>query len=187
MSLPSSRNRTYGVGDQIRSQDLNDIQDYLLAHEAALRGSRDFIVAAGPHGTPGNAANWAPNLNGNWESSVGNPDRLFLDIPLRDGDIITAVTVYLQHSTATAGLITAKLETFDIASGSRADMSNLMSSANVTTVQAIALTGLGLGVGTDGLGNVKYTGTKTFNVKFDGTATATTRKIYGAKVTYTRP
>lgn len=178
MTLPVSRDENAAAGGKVSSTLLNDIQDSIILHESAIRAARDFALAAGPHCTPGVPANWAPNLNGSWEATVGSPDRIYLDIPLRAGDLITGVTVYVQHSTATAGLITAFLEQFVLSSGARFSMSATASSSNVTTVQALTLTALTA---------VAYTGATTYCIHFDGTVTATTRKILGAKVTYTRP
>lgn len=59
MPLPTSRNTTYAPGSQVKSDDLNDIQDGVVRHELGQRGNRSrtyqmtdawphsFTVAAG--------------------------------------------------------------------------------------------------------------------------------------------
>lgn len=179
MALPNSRNRTYNLGDKVFSQDLNEMQDWIVDHQTAIRSARDFAVSAGPFGTPGVPANWAPNLNGDWESTIGSPGRFYLDIPLHAGCLITGVTVYIKHLTATAGLITAKLEQHDISAGLRSTVSDVASSAASAAWQALVLANF--------VGLSAHSGTVTYNVHIDGTATVATRQIGGCKVTYTRP
>jgi hypothetical protein len=72
MTLPVSRNTTYAAGAQVKSVDMNAIQDEIIA----LFGSRNLSFGVG--NATGQIANSSVNI----------------DLPLKAGDRITAFRVY---------------------------------------------------------------------------------------------
>jgi len=50
MTLPTSRNTTYAVGNMVKSADLNDIQDYLIAHHPLINQIHQGVCYAGMGG-----------------------------------------------------------------------------------------------------------------------------------------
>jgi hypothetical protein len=179
MSLPLSRNTNYTPSSQIKSADLNEMQDWLIDYYAKQRLAQVLSIG-GANGIPAVPANWASQVGGNWVSTVGTPGKLFLQVPIPNGRRITAVTVYFKHATATAGLVTAVLNQHTVDGDLRFAQSNVASSAASTAIQAIPLTGITAGV-------IGASASDVYEIAFDGTATVDTRTVYGAKVTFDYP
>lgn len=180
MALPLSRNKTYAPNDQVRSVDLNEIQDWIIFEHARLNLAQ-VLPIGGAMGIPAVPANWASEVGGNWESTVGTPGKLYLHIPLPNGRRITAVSLWVKHTTATAGLITAVLNQHTVNGNLRFAQSAVASSTNSTAIQQIDLTAITAGVIGGG------SSTDVYEIAIDGTATVTTRTVYGAKVTFDYP
>jgi len=92
MALPISRNETYGVNSPVKSADLNDIQDNIIAGK---HGAIDVML----HPTPSEVISGSATRNINhWLYSsgtvvIGHP----IDLPV--GTRVDAIKVYCEQST----------------------------------------------------------------------------------------
>src|SRR5574343_695720 len=110
MALPLSRNTNYAAASQIKSADLNDIQDCLIGDK---HGSRVLNIDAAM--AMGVSSNWGyTSLNlglaydPQWYHSVAVADEeLIIPVPLGIGDRISAVTCYLFAGAS--GILKAQL------------------------------------------------------------------------------
>ena len=94
MGLPSSRNTTYTGATPVKSADLNDIQDAIIAgrHHGTLKRNVDissFAVSSGSATYDGT------------KITLGAITEIDVPITLNEGDTITAVTVYFNRDSGT--------------------------------------------------------------------------------------
>jgi hypothetical protein len=141
MALPFSRNTTYGVGSQIRSADLNELQDAVVAGKnGALIGSDSALKAFIQSGFAFADVGGNPILQLAASASGG----VYFAIPLRVGDRLSAVRVICQHSGGVANQITAALVRQTAVSGNASATNTVLVSATgivaTTNLQTITLT-----------------------------------------------
>ncbi len=89
MTLPVSRNRTYVPGMQIASQDLNDLQDMIIAGK---HGSREFWLSGADGQRQTSTAGY---IDGIWVSATsGGSYDVDFPLPLHVGSRILSITVF---------------------------------------------------------------------------------------------
>jgi hypothetical protein len=95
MPLPVSRDTTYAASSQVKSADLNDIQDCIIGNRKPT-----MTKIFGPNGggiLPLAPANWSaagpnPNPGGNYFWSVGGAVAFMVYFPVEVGDRITGLS-----------------------------------------------------------------------------------------------
>lgn len=99
MPLPTSRNTTYAPGSQVKSADLNALQDEIIegghGDKILLIPATDFMV------NPAAAAanyNAAASANHGWTSDNTNGQTVEAAIRLHVGDRISSLRVYLREA-----------------------------------------------------------------------------------------
>jgi len=131
MTLPISRNTTYAPGSQVRSADLNAIQDQIVALTQPHR--RHIPPCSGANsigsGIFGNA--------GAWQSAAGT-DLLTVPLMVNEGERITRVDVRLNPNGATAMTCTLRRHNED---GSTTNVTSQNSDTS-GNLQTVSITGL---------------------------------------------
>lgn len=90
MALPTSRSTTYAPGSQIKSDDLNDLQDGIVNHEhGEIILTLPAQEAQPQTGSPTLAAT-------RWSLAAGT-DILIFPVSLHEGDRVTEVKVYVDE------------------------------------------------------------------------------------------
>lgn len=107
MSLPNSRNTTYAAGSQVKSFDLNDIQDKIvnLNTADAARRLTARVLPFGPASmVPDDPTMWEMDSTSGplcWKRSAtsgGVTAFLFVDLPLDVGDRLSDFTIYVHEA-----------------------------------------------------------------------------------------
>ena len=129
MTLPTSRNTTYAVGTEIKSADLNDLQDHIIGGK---HGSIIRTAGVNPDVVSGSAAFVEDGY------STGSYIGLFT-LPMQIGEKLTALTVYLKDGNPG---VAYQLKLIDMTDGSSATKSDLMTSDASGTDQVIVATGI---------------------------------------------
>lgn len=98
MALPASRNTTYAAGSQVKSADLNDLQDQIIALY------QDDVVNLGMVGAYPDGANisMTTNISGraDWffSNSAGSAEILAIPIQITAGRIIRSIRFYYREA-----------------------------------------------------------------------------------------
>jgi hypothetical protein len=94
--LPNSRNTHYAPGTQIKSHDLNDLQDMIVG---AKHGDKEILLSAATAEThsDGGRARFVGDHEWAWHSGI---DVVHHGIPLHVGDRVKAVTIYGREGPA---------------------------------------------------------------------------------------
>lgn len=106
MALPTSRNTTYAAGSQVKSADLNDVQDKIIdLHEGKHGEITRWLplpgIETGSGATPED--NVRLNTNPRYIYLVGgNNARLTIWLPLAEGERLKAVHFHLYDNDASA-------------------------------------------------------------------------------------
>lgn len=192
MALPTTRNTTYAPGSQVKSADLNDLQDQIIANNTRLAGGAGAAVSlalamtapdyhvgtaqplflSAVNGSAGGA------LAAEWSSSAGymtgsTPAADWtMSIPVTFGETMT-LTAYLELLTAVAGGL-VNLTRVDPTTGTPTNVASI-AIANATGVQAITVV----------TSHVVVTGA-IYTLQFNCTSGAGGKKVYGAKKLWTR-
>lgn len=165
MALPSSRNTTYAALSQVKSADLNALQDCIIQ---GARGDLELLIDV----TDGHAASgtWTQNSN-HGVTAGGGGDAWTVGIPVRVGDRIRSVTFYYQRlaGTLTFALWGNEMSAPGIAPAIDSDTDNSSSGVTELTISGIDHT-----VADDTIYYLKFTA---------GGADI----LYGAKVVIDRP
>lgn len=184
MAWPATRLTTYAPGSQVKSADLNAIQDTVIAHETAtvshearldlldVAQTRTFPAAAGQESAAG--ANWT-HLGAYAEATVATPNALYVPLVLNSGETLT-LKALVQHANATAGAIRVQLYRVAL-DGSETNVATVDSAA-VTTVQDLTVV-TGHAVVAD---NAYYLSIHSNG----GTGGAMSRKAYSVRAVVTR-
>lgn len=111
MSLPTTRNTNYADTDPVKSADLNDIQDQIIAMYAGAHGERTIPLALGQPGPPSSGS--LPTGSGairpesiSFTDSLGEGVSYALTLPV--GSRILRFRVYVDAN-ADSELLTARL------------------------------------------------------------------------------
>lgn len=125
MALPSSVNTVYAPGSQVKSADLNDLQNQIVVAQTAVR-RRSFSAMSGLADVP---SDWTIGT-GTRRSTVAAPSAFYIPVVLGFGEFIRTFTVHWQHSVATAGAMTAALTRSS--SGGTATLATISSAASTS-------------------------------------------------------
>ncbi len=175
MTLPASRNTTYAAGSQVKSADLNDIQDCIISSKQV---ARTMLISA-PEGNTSQGVGTPvvlSTIGRNW--SFGTSVE-FVYFPIRavTGDRITGWKMYINKTSTSPNTITAQMKKVDPAT---ATVSNVGGSATNSSTNpgfvTLSVTGL------------TETATIGFNyfVQIQGGGT-TGDGVYGCEITFDRP
>jgi len=146
--LPASRNTTYAALSQVKSFDLNDLQDQIIALAAAIGytgiNSTRFMVLGTAVALASTPANWTPFASPEnvLRATIGSPGGVSWNIPIIKGSRIKGVRAWVQQSVATAGEMSSRLWSVPASTGTPVARSNLVNSAASTARQVIVLTGI---------------------------------------------
>lgn len=186
MSLPTSRNTTYTPADDVKSNDLNDIQDAIVDHEGRLVSIEDAervrVVTAAEIQRLSNSTGWL--FQGNppgdvvqpqWWSETGSGS-LFAPVPLDVGCRVLAVAVRCKMSSAVQGVFARlwKTSTADGAITARSDNTGAAASDAYQTINLANVVQEVMGVG------------EQWNVQMTAEG-STTRQVFSVEITYDRP
>ena len=177
MAWPNDRLTTYAAGAQLKSADLNAIQDATI--DGGQHGDRQKIIGAGA-GQIGLATWVFLGLDG---SSIpphfltpGIGDTVIFDLGLRIGDRIKSVHAYIQD-TAASNFVAMELRHGKFSDASNVIVGTRQTSAGDGTKQTLTVTATRTIVDGD-----------FFNMAIAAdTATQTTSKVYGVSVLYDHP
>lgn len=152
MGLPTSRNTTYAIGSQIKSADLNAIQDVEIDHETRIVDHETRIddIEAGRHGNltliiPAGAAegDWTfvPSTGavGSLWLSAGGTLHLAYPIVLTGSERIKEVKAHIKDESGLA--VTMKLFK-STKTGGNTQVGSTQTSSSAGTDQTLSLTGL---------------------------------------------
>jgi hypothetical protein len=119
MSLPLTRNTTYSAGSQVKSADLNDLQDMIIGKKHGSI-SRVYPASLGiGDGTAGLTYDngYIGGGIGHWTNVNAPATHGIVDFPidLVVGEIITAITIYLHTGGAAGEDITGRIYDSDMA------------------------------------------------------------------------
>lgn len=146
MALPVSRNTTYAPGSEVKSADLNALQDFIIDHEARLDDLEAKVrVAHAAVGMGLVAADWSLQItgtaSGTYVKSTVQNSRWLIPVRVSSGERITAWSVLVRHTTNSAAQMTANLVRQPV-SGAVTNVGSVQSSVAQTTRQALGSTGL---------------------------------------------
>jgi hypothetical protein len=175
MSLPTSRNTTYAAGSQVKSADLNDLQDCIVD---SIHSDRVLMLgAAAGQSAPGEwvyysgitttTARWKPTAQG---------DVALFPLPLRAGDRIRSIAGYIKDTTSK--VIGVRLYKTVGSTAVTTTPTSETSSAGDASVQVIEVTAIDLTVADGDLYSIAVR---------QVSDTFTTTECYGASVTFDRP
>lgn len=135
MALPTTRNKTYALGDPVRAADLNDLQDSVIAIHSGRRGARwrplslysGRVVTGGPG---------VFNADGSYTTSVAT-EALRVTVPLEEGERIIGLRARVDP--AASG--TVALSLIRVTDGAQAAVggSGVSSGAAIQTIVASAV------------------------------------------------
>lgn len=165
MALPTSRNTTYAAGSQVKSADLDDIQDQIIALEAHRHDDRVLVIG------PPQAA-FAAGASDEYIASGGAAETFKLEIPLLVGDQIKSIDCYVKGGGGTTH--TARLWEETNTAGTRTDKGSV-TITNDTNFQTRTINPTDYTLAT---GKRSY-------VSFE--AGAAGLRVYSIQVTYNRP
>lgn len=174
MPLPSSRDTNYAVGADIKSADLNTIQDCIIAgkHGALVKVLDAADFEPGAVGT----ATLTQGTGGGWEYSAGTP-AVYAGLSLVEGDRIDAVDVYGYEDGSSS--YTAKLYIRDLTDGSMTQIGGTKTSGTTGAWTTVGWTSADSGIPkTVGVGE---------SIVLEVTLSGANVKLAGAKVTHVKP
>jgi hypothetical protein len=121
---------------------------------------------------------WALAVTGtpSWDKATSGGD-LYIEVPVRQGDRITAASVFLQQATANS-LVTCQLIRMDMTSETEVTKSTAVASAAVAARFAVALTSVTVEA---------VAANYRWYIKVTHSATASLARVLGAEVSITRP
>lgn len=140
MALPLSRNTNYVADAEVKSVDLNALQDSVIAglHGATTRiilpSEAQMVIGA----FPAVAGDFWTNANGDRTGNVGH---VVIPVPLLVGEVITAVKVRGADVDATHKFY-GQLFVRDIVGTARTAKSTQIASSGAGAIQAIDLTNI---------------------------------------------
>ncbi len=144
MALPNSRSTTYAPGSQVKSADLNALQDWVVAHQSrlnALEGVTRVVLAHAGRG--GIAANFVVvDSSGVFIRSTTQNDRFYIPIHVESGERITGWSVTIRHGTNAVAQMATNLVRQPAAGGAPINVGSLQSSVASTALQDLSNTGL---------------------------------------------
>lgn len=172
MTLPESRNTTYAQGVQIKSADLNDIQDQIIGGK---HGDK-VLMLPGCAFVPASGGNPPVALDGILIGNAGGTGQGNAPLPLHVGDRIKSIVVYVYEDAAAA--FTATYYAIDVTtqSGSTLDSGTDASGGAGTTTDTCDITGI----------NYTLTATGAAYIKI-AIPTGAANHVVGAAITYDRP
>lgn len=137
MALPLSRNTTYSGATQIKSADLNDLQDQIIRHERGAHVARRRFRHAS-EGRQVSGAGGSFDSNGRWQNGATS-DLFMIPFEIEEGDRVTGFE--FKADPAASGVVTAQLrrQRWD------ADTINTVAPTGSTSgdlFQTVAVTGL---------------------------------------------
>ena len=143
MALPTSRNTNYVAGvSQVKSADLNDLQDKIIDLHSGKHASKTHTVSAERMRAEG--TDWAFIVNlGNtpvWSHTSAVTSYLVVPAPNEVGDRISAARVFCQLDTGSTAALSARLYKVNATTGTATAKSDAVSTANTTAFQTITLT-----------------------------------------------
>lgn len=95
MALPLTRNTTYAVGTEVKSADLNDIQDQIIdLHTYRVEDKVDHVLAVEGPLVNGNFT-FAPSI---WTATAAHNH--MIPLPLRPGDVLQSIDVLIDRAAA---------------------------------------------------------------------------------------
>lgn len=124
MTLPNSRNKTYTLGDPPRSADLNDLQDFIVAHDGLTRGDFRCQVPIGSGGAAYGYQQPTGQIAGDAISFNGISEHAIWQFPIAADRIrIKSVTVTVSKISGSALAYLLNGNGATVASGSFPDAS----------------------------------------------------------------
>ncbi len=143
MGLPTSRNTTYAPGSQVKSADLNAIQDAIVAHQSRIGALESVTRVVLAHGGRGLIATdfAAIESTGVFIRSTVQNGRYYLPVHVESGERITGWSVTIRHGTNAAAQMAANLVR-QIPGSASTNVGALQSSIASTGVQDLTNTGL---------------------------------------------
>ncbi len=187
MALPTSRNTTYAPLSQVKSVDLNAIQDVLIDHETRVDDAEadivdhetritsletDRVVIHANAGNEAGSTDWT-RFSLSVEATVASPGAWEIPIPVKEGWLLT-VDVHIKHSVAGAGNIVPTLW-------------RTPSAAGLTSVAAGVSTATAAEQDVQVVADHPVVSGNAYWVGFTGAGGAMTRNVYRITVTHTRP
>jgi len=140
MTLPASRNTTYAAGAQVKSADLNDIQDCIISSKQA---ARTMLIGA-PEGMSSQSVGTPlsfSTIGRSWSFGT-SVEFLFFPIRVITGDRVTGWKLFLNKSSAT-GTITGQMQKVEPSTGTITSIgSAATNSANNPGFINLPITGL---------------------------------------------
>ncbi len=144
MGLPTSRSTTYAPGSQVKSADLNAVQDWIVTHQSrigALESVTRVVLAHAGRGLI--AANFiAIDSSGVFIRSTTQNDRFYIPIHVESGERITAWSVTVRHGTNSTAQMAANLVRQPADGGAPINVGSLQSSVASIVLQNLVNTGL---------------------------------------------
>jgi len=172
VALPSSRNTTYTPGSPVRSNDLNDIQDAIIALNAQLAGQPQTLtknIIPSPNGST------FTNTYFDMSASTSQNCTIQLDSHFLIGDIITAIRIAVTDSAIGPTTARATLRRYTTGTTSPSPVVSSNTSNGSGLLQTLLLGGLDLKIQSGFTNHVQ--------VLFAGGNTFT--RIWAAEVDYT--
>lgn len=104
MALPDSRNTTYAPGVQVKSADLNDLQDAIInaAHGDILM---QLPVTRPPDGHE-------LSVVGHFVTPTADGNRIAIDVPLKDNDVLKAVYAIFRNPDSKQARVDVRKRTY---------------------------------------------------------------------------
>jgi hypothetical protein len=184
MTLPASRNETYTAGSPVKSNTLNALQDAIVGAQhgeivlqiPAAAGEVDF-GGVGVNNTWKYSAATGGGTAAAWVQPGADDQNLHYPIVLPEGARIKEIRAHIRD-TSGSNTITMKLLKIDGAADTTTQIGATQTSAGSGAVQTLALTGLT---------EVLTSGSFYVIVVQNTTATVTTHRSFGCRVTADKP
>jgi hypothetical protein len=183
MALPLSRNKTYAPNDLIRSQDLNELQDWIVDHQAYVHGQRPPRIV--PVEFMARQSGWTissafPYL----DLSATTAGLAYCPIPVELGERIISVAIVCCALGGVAGDINASLRRVNavVGGGSPGNETTIVATVNsaaIGTIQKIVLTPPAPGE--------LVVADRHYYARINGAATGSGKQIMRVEVTVDRP
>jgi hypothetical protein len=142
MTLPASRNTTYAAGSQVKSADLNDIQDCIISSKQVARTM--LIGAAEGMSSQAVGTPLVFSTTGSSWSFGASVEFLFFPIRAVTGDRITGWKLFLNKTSNGSGIITGVMQKVDQSTGTITSIgssnANSLNNPGSTTVSITGLT-----------------------------------------------